>query len=129
MNQELSPQELLEKAIRLLGEKKNLKTIETVKELLENDPKNDRGWLLLGIAYRRVGELDSAVESFRKATELNKSMEEAWGLLAISFLDRNQDDLARQCLLTSVELNPSSKELKFYEQNLIRIYKKFGPFF
>lgn len=129
MSQELSLQELLEKASSFLGEKKNLEAIETVKKLLAIDPENDQGWLLLGIAYRRIGRLKSATQSFQKATELNSSMDEAWGLLAVSFLDRSQDNLAKECLLTSVRLNPSSKELKFYEQNLIRIYKKFGPLF
>jgi len=113
----------------LLREKENENAIELLKELLEIDPKNDRGWLLLGIANRRVGKLDSAISCFQKTTELNSSMEEAWGLLTITYLDRIQEDVAQECLSTSVKLNPSSEELKFYEQNLIRIYKMFGPFF
>jgi len=129
MKQELSLQYRIEKVFKLLRENENAKAIELVTGLLEIDPENDQGWLLLEIANRRVGKLKIAINCFQKATELNSSMEEAWGLLTITYLDQKQEDVAKECLSTSIELNPSSEELKFYQQNLIRIYKMFGPFF
>lgn len=129
MKQEVSLRDRIDKAFELLREKENAKAIELVRGLLKIDPEIDQGWLLLGIANRRIGDLDSAITCLQKTTEVNNSMEEAWGLLAVTYLDRKQEKRAKECLLRSVELNPSSEELKFYEQNLIRIYKMFGPFF
>jgi tetratricopeptide (TPR) repeat protein len=93
------------------------------------EPGNDRGWLLLGISYRRRGNLEGAIECFQEALRLNSSMEEVWGLLAITYLDKGQEKEAENCLSNGVLKNPTSEELKFYAQNLIRIYKAFGPFF
>lgn len=129
MKQEVSLRDRIDKAFELLREKENAKAIELVRGLLKIDPEIDQGWLLLGIANRRIGDLDSAITCLQKTTEVNNSMEEAWGLLAVTYLDRKQEKRAKEFLLRSVELNPSSEELKFYEQNLIRIYKMFGPFF
>jgi len=129
MKQEVSLQDRIENVLDLLREKKNVKAIDLVTELLEIDPTNDRGWLLLGIGNRRIGKLDTAIECFQKVTVLNSSMEEAWGLLTICYLDKGQEDKAKECLSNSVMLNPSSEELKFYQQNLIRIHTMFGPFF
>ena len=128
-NQNVSIEDRLERVTELLSEKKDEKAFELVNKLLESEPENDRGWLLLGIAYRRSGKLNDAVKCFHEATRLNSSMEEAWGLLTITYLDKHQEKKAEECLLNAVVKNPSSEELKFYEQNLIRIYKTFGPFF
>ena len=128
-NQKVSIEDRLERVTELLSEKKDEKAFELVNSLLESEPENDRGWLLLGIVNRRSGKLDAAVKCFREATRLNCSMEEAWGLLAITYLDMRQEKKSEECLLNAVVKNPSSEELKLYEQNLIRIYKTFGPFF
>ena len=128
-NQELSLQDRLKKGFDLLREKENQEALELLNNLLESDPENDRGWLLFGIANRRIGKMREAITSFQKATELNNSSEEAWGLLTITYLDSRQEERANKCLLRAIELNPSREELKFYRHNLIRIYKTFGPFF
>jgi len=129
MKQELSLQDRLKKGFDLLRGKDNQEALELLNHLLESDPENDRGWLLFGIANRRLGKLQEAITSLQKATKLNNSLEEAWGLLTITYLDSKLEKRANECLLRAVELNPSSEELKFYQQNLIRIYKTFGPFF
>jgi len=129
VKQEISVQNRLERAFELLREKENEKALDVAKDLLEVNSENDRGWLLLGIANRRVGKFDEAIKCFQKATKLNPSMEEAWGLLSITYLDADQEAKAIESLSNAVECNPSCEELKFYEQNLIRIYKMFGPFF
>jgi tetratricopeptide (TPR) repeat protein len=129
VKQEVSFQDRLGTIFELLTKKENEKAIEHAKKLLEIDHESDQGWLSLGIGNRRIGNLTEAIRCFKKATNLNKSMEEAWGLLTITYLDTNQETIAKECLLNAVVANPSSEELKFYQQNLIRIYKTFGPFF
>jgi GNAT superfamily N-acetyltransferase len=128
-NHHISIRDRLERVSELLGEKQNEKASLLVKELLEIEPESDEGWLLLGISYRRRGNLDGAIECFQKVLRLNSSMEEVWGLLAITYLDKGQEKEAKNCLSNAVLKNPASEELKFYAQNLIRIYKAFGPFF
>lgn len=126
---QISVQDRLERISDVLSKKQNEIAFELLRELLEVDPRNDHGWLLLGIVYRRNGDQINAIKSFQEALRLNNGIEEAWGLLAITYLDKGQEDKAEECLSSAVLTNPTNEELKFYEENLIRIYNTFGPFF
>ena len=119
----------LNRAIELLLERKNDKAIKYLKKLLDENPSDDHAWLLLGIANRRSGNLDDAIECFKTATETNTSFLEAWGLLTITYLDKGETSLAEEIIKKAGELNPEDDKIQFYRENLIRVYKKFGPFF
>lgn len=107
----------------------NDKAIDFLNVVLDNDPSNDNAWLLLGIANRRIGKLRDAIECFKTVTELNPSMEEAWGLYTVTLLDIGKVSAAEKVIDKAYEINPSNEKISFYKENLIRIYKKFGPFF
>jgi len=96
---------------------------------LDRDPSNDQAWLYLGIVNRRIGKLDEAIKSFETATDLNNTLIEAWGLLTITFMDKGKFKKAEEIMRTAAELNPNDEKIKFYRDNLVRVYKKFGPFF
>jgi len=96
---------------------------------LDRNPSNDQAWLYLGIVYRRIGKLDEAIKSFETATDLNNTLIEAWGLLTITFMDKGKFKKAEEIMQTAAELNPNDEKIKFYRDNLVRVYKKFGPFF
>ena len=107
----------------------NDKAISFLNNILDDDPTIDNAWLLLGIAKRRLGKFNEAIECFKNVTQLNPSLEEAWGLYTVTLLDINEDCMAKEVIDKACEINPENEKIRFYQQNLIRIYKKFGPFF
>ena len=126
---EIKNNEAIELVNKYLAEQDNDKALSAVNKLLDRDPSNDQAWLYLGIVNRRLGKLDIAIKSFETATELNNTLVEAWGLLAITFMDKDKFEKAGEIMKTAAELNPNDEKIKFYRDNLIRVYKKFGPFF
>ncbi|MFX0017594.1 MAG: tetratricopeptide repeat protein [Promethearchaeota archaeon] len=113
----------------LLLKKDNIKAIRYLNKLLDENPSNYQAWLLLGIAKRRLGSFNDAIKCFSTATELNSSLLEAWGLLTITYLEKDEGSLAEKTLEKASQLNPEDEKIQFYRENLIRLYKKFGPFF
>ena len=119
----------LSPANEFLISQENDKAIKFLNNILDDDPTIDNAWLLLGIAKRRIGEFRDAVECFKSVTELNPSIEEAWGLYTVTLLDIGNISAAEAVIEKACELNPTNEKIRFYKENLIRIYKKFGPFF
>ena len=126
---EIKNKEVIELVNKFLAEQDNDKALSAVNKLLDRDPSNDQAWLYLGIVNRRIGKLDFAIKSFETATELNSALIEAWGLLTITYLDLGKLEKAEEVMKTAAELNPNDEKIGFYRENLIRVYKKFGPFF
>lgn len=119
----------LSRANNYLIKEKNSKAIKFLNKILEDDPTNEEAWLLLGIAKRRTEEYLDAIDCFETATELNPSLLEAWGLLTITYMDNHNFAKAKATMERATEKNPDNKKINFYKENLIRVYKKFGPFF
>ena len=126
---EIKNNEVFELVNKYLAEQDNDKALSAVNKLLDRDPSNDQAWLYLGIVNRRIGKLDLAITSFKTATELNSTLIEAWGLLTITFLDKSELEKAEETMKTAADKNPNDEKILFYRDNLIRVYKKFGPFF
>ena len=126
---EIKNNEVFELVNKYLAEQDNDKALSAVNKLLDRDPSNDQAWLYLGIVNRRIGKLDLAITSFKTATELNSTLIEAWGLLTITYLDKSELEKAEETMKTAADKNPNDEKILFYRDNLIRVYKKFGPFF
>lgn len=127
--EEINSNVIFERVNNYLAKRENYKALAYLNKLVGNDPSNDQTWLYLGIVNRRVDKLNEAIKCFKTAVELNSSLFEAWGLLTITHLDKENVKLAEKTLEKAVELNPKVKEVLFYRDNLIRVYRKFGPFF
>ena len=126
---EIKNKQAIDQINKLLAEKNNEKALVVVNSLLDKDPSNEQAWLYLGIVNRRIGKLDTAINSFETATELNSTLIEAWGLLTITFMDKGELKKAEEVMKVATELNPLDEKIQFYRENLIRVYEKFGPFF
>jgi len=126
---EIKNKQAIDQINKLLAEKNNEKALVVVNSLLDKDPSNEQAWLYLGIVNRRIGKLDTAINSFETATELNNTLIEAWGLLTITFMDKGELKKAEEVMKVATELNPLDEKIQFYRENLIRVYEKFGPFF
>lgn len=127
--EEINSNIIFERVNNYLAKRENYKALSYLNKLVGNDPSNDQTWLYLGIVNRRVDKLNEAIKCFKTAVELNSSLFEAWGLLTITHLDKENVKLAEKTLEKAVELNPKLEEVLFYRDNLIRVYRKFGPFF
>lgn len=121
--------EKIEEAEELLLKHKNLKAERYLDELIKEVSTNPRLWLLLGIANRRIGKKKKAIEHFKTALDLDSTMIEAWGLLTITLIDIDKIDEAKMYIKKAEQLNPLNKKLRFYSNNLVDIYLRFGPFF
>ncbi|MBY9016196.1 MAG: tetratricopeptide repeat protein [Candidatus Lokiarchaeota archaeon] len=126
---EIKNNEVIELVNKYLAEQDNDKALSAVNKLLDRDPSSDQAWLYLGIVNRRMGRLEVAIKSFETAIELNNTLIEAWGLLTITFLDKGKLEKAKETMKNATEQNPTDEKIKFYQNNLIRVYEKFGPFF
>ena len=119
----------IDTATKYLANDNNFKAIKFLNKLLDKDPSNDEAWLLLGIAKRRIGELDDAIKCLKTATEINTSKIEAWGLLTMTLIDKGDLRGAEVIIEEAGSLNPYNPEIQFFRDNLVRVYSKFGPFF
>jgi len=119
----------ISKATEYLDEKKNVKAEKYLDKIIKKDPANDEAWLLFGIAKRRLGKKEEAIECFTSATELNVSKEEAWGLLTITLVDQGNIDMAKKTIEKAGRLNPDNSRIQFLRHTLIETYIKYGPFF
>jgi len=119
----------LDNAKKYLEESKNEKALKILNKLIKETPTYDEIWLYLGITKRRLGNIDGAIDSFKMAIEINSTMLEAWGLLTITLIDQGNIDMAREIIDKASQLNPYNSKIQFFRNNLVRIYKKFGPFF
>lgn len=126
---EINNNMIIEHVNNYLAKRENYKALSHLNKLLGNDPSNEQAWLYLGIVNRRIDKLNEAIKCFETAVELNSSLFEAWGLLTITHLDKENVKLAEKTMEKAVELNPNVEEVLFYRNNLIRVYRKFGPFF
>ncbi len=119
----------IDKATEYLDEKKNAKAEKFLSKIVLTEPTNDEAWLLLGIAKRRLGELNKAIDCFKAATEYNSSKEEAWGLLTITYLDKGNIEMAKKAIAIAGRLNPNNTKIQFLRHTLVQSYIKHGPFF
>jgi tetratricopeptide (TPR) repeat protein len=59
------------------------------------------------VAHDRLGEKQAAIESFRKAIELDASYEEAYFNLGVLLADDGQNEEAEKLLRTATRLDPN----------------------
>ena len=119
----------IDNAKKHLEARKNKKAFKILNKIIKDNPSNYDIWVYLGIAKRRLGDLDGAIECFKNASELNISMLEAWGLLTTTLIDKGNINMAKEMIEKACRINPYDTKINFFHKNLIRIYKKFGPFF
>ena len=119
----------IDDAKKYLEDNKNKKALSVLNEFVKENPSYSEAWLCLGIAKRRLNDLNGASECFKVASELDNSMLEAWGLLTISLLDQGKIEIAKETIEKASRLNPYNSKIQFFRNNLIKLYTKFGPFF
>ena len=67
--------------------------IEACSSIIASDPQNDGAFVNRGIAYRRIGDLDRAIQDYDQAIRLNPHAADAFNNRGNAF--RTRDDLGR----------------------------------
>ena len=65
-------------------------------------------WLVLGVAQRRLGQLNAAIQSLRQVVKLDPHQLGAWVSLSVALHDTGELVAALQACQTALQLDPSS---------------------
>jgi Flp pilus assembly protein TadD len=71
---------------------------------LKYHPKNARLYLNLGNTYYEQGQIESAIEQYRKAIDINKGYAVAYGNIGSAYLHKKQPDKAEEYLEKAISL-------------------------
>jgi O-antigen ligase/tetratricopeptide (TPR) repeat protein len=88
-----------------------VKTAESeMKNQLEAMPFSARHHFFLGSFYRRLGQIDQAIESFTSALELSQHKQQIIFELALSHLDKGDNEIALDLLKRAYDSAPDNSE-------------------
>jgi Flp pilus assembly protein TadD len=71
---------------------------------LKYHPKNARLYLNLGNTYYEKGQIEDAIEQYRKAIDINKKYAVAYGNIGSAYLHKKQPDVAEEYLEKAISL-------------------------
>lgn len=90
---------------------------------LKYHPKNARLYLNLGNTYYEKGEIEKAIEQYRKSIEMNQNYAVAYGNIGSAYLNKGDRERAEEYLVKAIELR---KEYPIAHYNLGIIYLQKG---
>ena len=76
-------------------------------ELIRSNPRDAGAYYNRGVAYRRKGEHDRAVDDYNRAIELNPNLAEAYTSRGIAHGEKGEVDRAVADFNRAIELNPN----------------------
>lgn len=100
---------------------------ETVwKDVIAKSPSNPRGYAGLGIAYKRKGDFDHAVEQFEKSMSLGVAYPEVFMHLGDIYSGKKDYDLAVKYFQESLRIDSTAKIKLDLLNRLGKTYEKLG---
>ncbi|MDH5543238.1 MAG: tetratricopeptide repeat protein [Nitrospinota bacterium] len=106
----LNPHKSIEVSETLIASEKAEKAEEYLRKYLERDENHIATYNKLGIALRRQGRWQKAVEEYRKALAIYKDDEGLYFNMGKAFLEGKSYDRARDCFYKALELKPQFPE-------------------
>jgi cytochrome c-type biogenesis protein CcmH len=88
-----------------------------LRERLRQDPDNDRGWFMLGMAYRDSGRFAEAAQAFRRASELQPRNASYLAYLAEIVLANGHDNPpaeATALFRRALAIEPGNPQARYY---------------
>jgi tetratricopeptide (TPR) repeat protein len=76
------------------------------QDVVSKSPGKARGYNYLGIAHYEKGNLDSAIEAYKKSVSLNPSYANAYSNLGIAHFENGQIDEAINAFRNAIRVNP-----------------------
>ncbi len=116
---QLQISKLLEQGNLSFKNKRYLEAEKYYLEITKLEPKKAIGYVQLGILYTEMKNYNKAIENFKKALEINKSVEH-YAYLCKSYIDNYDINSAKTCLQESKKLYPRNELIL----NLEAIYFK-----
>jgi tetratricopeptide (TPR) repeat protein len=108
-------QELLDKIYMLQKNKENEErgrdTLDTLKETLRKNAADTSLHIRLGELYRKSGQEDAAIASFRKAIELAPLSKEGYDALALLYKEKGEEQKALAVLIEYLKYKKQHKPL------------------
>jgi len=92
-------------------------TVAALRERLRQDPDNDRGWFLLGLAYRGGERFAEAEQAFRRAAELAPRNADYAAYLGEALLlgsNGSPPPEAARLFRRALELQPGNAQARYY---------------
>jgi cytochrome c-type biogenesis protein CcmH/NrfG len=86
-------------------------------------PNHGYAWIVLGVAYNRLGQPAKGIESYKQALRINPRDADAWFHMGIDYIDDGQLTQAMEAYEKSVRFNP---EFSDAWKNLGIAYRKAG---
>ncbi len=83
------------------------------------------GWNVLGVLWRRTGNLEKSELSHQRAVELDPHFAEAWNNLGVVFQDQGRFDEAAKAYLQAVSIQPGLGDT---HHNLAKVLRHLGEY-
>lgn len=106
--------ELLEQASRLLGEKKWAEAREMLEKAVILEPRNVEAYNNLGLALRKLGEKDKALEQYQKALSVQPDCAECLNNLGVLYLSDRQLGEAKAQFQKALQMRPEYADPHFH---------------
>jgi cytochrome c-type biogenesis protein CcmH len=92
--------------------------VNSLRERLRQDPDNDQGWFLLGLAYRNAGDFEQAEQAFRRAGELQPRNADYVAYLGETILLKgtagHPSPEATTLFRHALQLDPNNAQARYY---------------
>lgn len=87
-----------------------MRSNSSIKQLNKKTPINTEDYYNLGLAYYHKGDIDMAIENFKKMIEKNPLNAKAHYTLAWAYYEKNEEKLAIEHINRANEINNSLPE-------------------
>lgn len=87
--------------------KKYPRAIRECQKALRINPQRYEAYNLMGIAYRRSGEIEKAIKNYNKALKINPSYQRIYYNLGIAYMKKGDLDKAKSVFQETISVNPN----------------------
>jgi protein O-GlcNAc transferase len=98
---------------------------EAARASLAIDSRYSDGWNVLGVLWRRIGNLEESELSHQRAVELDPTFAEAWNNLGVVFQEQGRFDDAAQAYLQALSIQPTLGDT---HHNLAKVFRHLGKY-
>jgi len=104
------PQDIVNKLVSMFNQGQISATIELAERMRLEYPHAFFLWNILGAGYLRLGNLEPAINSFRKACEVNPQFCDGYNNLGVALKAQNKLEEALQAFKRALSINPKYAE-------------------
>ncbi len=107
---QIIPQEKVDQLVNLYNQGKFLTAVEHAQDLTNKYPQAFIVWNILGASIAEIGNLDEAIEAFKKSIALKPDYPEAYNNMGLTLKDQGKLDEAIEAFNKYIALKPDYPE-------------------